>query len=214
MAPNKAASRLHGRDLRPVDSLVLLPDNPRHGDIGALVASLARFGQQKPIVVNADGVILAGNHTYQAAVELGWESIWVVESELEGREQSGFALADNRLSDLATYDHQVLLDQLKTLDDLTGTGYDENDMDELLAQVLHEYKETAFPSVGPDGTARYPSFGDQLPQFLAQGGTRSVVLLYEMDDYRQVVARLKELATRWNLDTNSEVLIRLLAEVE
>lgn len=202
------------RDLRPVESLVLLPDNPRHGDIGALVESLARFGQQKPIVINEDGLILAGNHTYQAAVELGWETVWVTQSELEGREQTGFALADNRLSDLATYDHDVLLGQLKTLDDLAGTGYNEDDMDELLAQALHEYKEGSFPSVGPDGTARYPSFADQLPQWQAQGGTRSVVLLYEIEEYRHVVARMKELATRWNLDTNSEVMIRLLAEVE
>lgn len=201
MAPNKTDVR----DLRPVESLVLLPDNPRHGDIGALVESLARFGQQKPIVVNADGVILAGNHTYQAAVELGWESIWVVESQLEGREQSGFALADNRLSDLATYDHEILLDQLKMLDDLTGTGYDADDMDELLAKALHDHHT---------GLAPKPSFPEQRMDWEAQGGTRSVVLLYEIEEYRQVVARLKELGQRWDLDTNSAVMLRLLAEVE
>jgi hypothetical protein len=191
------------RDLRPVADLVLLPDNPRHGDIGALVESLARFGQQKPIVVNSEGVILAGNHTYQAAVALGWEAVWVTESELEGREQSGFALADNRLSDLATYDHEVLLGQLKTLDDLTGTGYDTDDMDELLAKALHDHHT---------GLAPKPSFPEQLMNWEAQGGTRSVVLLYEIEDYRRVVARLKELATAWGLETNSEVVKRLVED--
>ena len=118
-------------ELRPIGDVLVLPDNPRHGDIGAISQSLARFGQQKPIVVNLDGIILAGNHTYQAAKALGWQEIWVVESKLEGKEQSGFALADNRLSDLATYDHDVLLAQLQELGDLEETGYDLEDMDDL-----------------------------------------------------------------------------------
>lgn len=119
------------RDLRPVSSLILLPDNPRHGDIGAISQSLERFGQQKPIVVNSDGVILAGNHTFQAAKALGWEEIWVTESELVGADQPGFALADNRLSDLATYDHDALLRYLEEQPDLEGTGYDLDDMEEV-----------------------------------------------------------------------------------
>jgi hypothetical protein len=119
------------RDMRPLNALILLPDNPRHGDIGAISQSLERFGQQKPIVINSDGVILAGNHTFQAAKALGWEEIWVAESELEGADQPGFALADNRLSDLATYDHDVLIRLLKDQPDLMGTGYDEDDLQRL-----------------------------------------------------------------------------------
>jgi ParB-like chromosome segregation protein Spo0J len=202
VAPNKQAEV---RDLRPLADLVLLPDNPRHGDIGALTESLARFGQQKPIVVNSAGVILAGNHTAQAAMELGWELIWVEESELQGPEQNAFALADNRLSDLATYDHQILLEQLKQLDSLDGTGYDADDMDELLAKALHEHDT----GLAPDLT-----FPEKLMNWEAQGGTRSVVLLYEIEEYRQVVARLKELGQRWDLETNSQVMLRLLEEVE
>lgn len=129
------------RDMRPVETLILLPDNPRHGDIGAISQSLERFGQQKPIVVNSDGVILAGNHTFQAAKALGWGEIWVTESELEGADQPGFALADNRLSDLATYDHDALLRYLEGQEDLTGTGYDLDDMEEVREQIKYEQSD-------------------------------------------------------------------------
>lgn len=132
------------RDMRPVDSLILLPDNPRHGDIGAISQSLERFGQQKPIVINRDGVILAGNHTFQAAKALGWDEIWVAESELEGADQPGFALADNRLSDLATYDHDALLRYLEEQPDLTGTGYSLEDMEEVREQIAFEQTEADF----------------------------------------------------------------------
>lgn len=130
------------RDMRPVDSLILLPDNPRHGDIGAISQSLERFGQQKPIVINRDGMILAGNHTFQAAKALGWEEIWVAESELEGADQPGFALADNRLSDLATYDHDALLRYLEDQPNLDGTGYSTEDMEEIRADLAQRLQFT------------------------------------------------------------------------
>lgn len=42
-----------------IDTVRQLPGNPRRGDVDAVAASLQRFGQRKPIVVDADGVIRA-----------------------------------------------------------------------------------------------------------------------------------------------------------
>lgn len=122
--------------LRPIGDVILLPGNPRRGDVSKIAESLARFGQLKPIVVDSDGVILAGNHTYQAARQLGWSEIAAVTaSELEGAERTAFALADNRLSDLATYDDDALVAMIREVDeatgDLSGVGYDMDDLAEL-----------------------------------------------------------------------------------
>ncbi len=59
----KGEDRPPANEMRAVVELHPLPGNPRHGDIGAISQSLERFGQQKPIVVNTDGIILAGNQT-------------------------------------------------------------------------------------------------------------------------------------------------------
>ena len=59
-----------------ISALTLDPCNARrHGaqNIEAVKSSLRRFGQQKPIVVDEDGVIVAGNGTVAAARELGWD---------------------------------------------------------------------------------------------------------------------------------------------
>lgn len=122
--------------LRPIGDVILLPGNPRRGDVSKIAESLARFGQLKPIVVDSDGVILAGNHTYQAARQLGWSEIAAVTaSELEGAERTAFALADNRLSDLATYDDDALVAMIREVDeatgDLSGVGYDLDFVEEL-----------------------------------------------------------------------------------
>lgn len=105
------------------------PRNPRRGDITRIKASLAANGQYRPIVVNRrDMTILAGNHTHQAAVELGWTTIAAVFVDVPEDEAVRILLADNRTAELATYDNSRLLDALDTVGDLTGTGFDESDL--------------------------------------------------------------------------------------
>ena len=55
----------------PVNELVNDPNNARTHDernLDAIRASLERFGQQKPIVINADNTVVAGNGTLAAAM--------------------------------------------------------------------------------------------------------------------------------------------------
>lgn len=141
VAPDLEAS------LRPIGDLVLLPGNPRRGDVEAVAESLRRFGQRKPIVVNEDDIIIAGNHTYQAAVLLGWTEMAVVDiSDLTPTEQAAYALADNKLSDLAHYDPVALRDAVDAvhLQDavlLEAAGFTDKDLREnilLGASPAHE----------------------------------------------------------------------------
>lgn len=120
--------------LAPVESLQIYPGNARQGDIGMLTESLAVNGQYRPIVVNRPtGQILVGNHTYAAAVALGWPEIAVTYIDVDEAEARRIVLIDNRTSDLATYDDSRLLDLLTSLSaDLKGTGYTPDDLDELL----------------------------------------------------------------------------------
>ncbi|HEY8868153.1 MAG TPA: ParB N-terminal domain-containing protein [Candidatus Limnocylindrales bacterium] len=60
----------------PIESIKLHPRNPRIGDVEAVANSLRRFGQQKPLVVQASTLFcVAGNHLLRAAQSLGWTEI-------------------------------------------------------------------------------------------------------------------------------------------
>lgn len=87
-----------------INSLVPLENNPRKGDIDAIVASYREFGQLKPIVVrpNDDGTstVIAGNHQLEAAKRLGWTHIAAVRFEADDARAMAFALADNRTNEL------------------------------------------------------------------------------------------------------------------
>ena len=127
------------RLLTPVADLKLAESNPRQGDVGAIVVSLERNGQFRPILANRrDSQILAGNHTYRAALELGWTEVAVVWVDASPEEATRILLADNRTNDLASYDEPLLTEVLARVvedegpDGLLGTGFEPEDLDALL----------------------------------------------------------------------------------
>lgn len=123
----------------PIDRLQTLEGNPRRGDVSAVKASYQRFGQRKPIVARRDGTVIAGNHQLLAARELGWTEIAVVWVDDDDITAKAFALADNRVGDLGTYDNFDLADMLQAVaidpELLPSTGYTQADIDDLLAQL-------------------------------------------------------------------------------
>jgi len=120
----------------PLDSLVQDPANVRRHstkNVEAIKGSLARFGQQKPVVVDANGVVIAGNGTVAAARELGWTTVRIVRSDLKGSDRTAYAIADNRSGELAEWDDAALAEQLSALaiedaDLLAATGFDEAEL--------------------------------------------------------------------------------------
>ena len=125
--------------LVPITSVRQLPDNYRNGDIEALMESITVNGFYGAVLVNYEGVILAGNHRYQALLGLGADSIPVLYAD--GDHQAGLriAVADNRLSDMARNDPALLLDFLEQLreseEGLLGTGYVQDDLEQLLLSI-------------------------------------------------------------------------------
>lgn len=124
---------------RPIESLSLLPGNPRRGDVDAVARSYARFGQRKPIVARRDGTVIAGNHQLLAARKLGWSEIAVVVVDDDDLTASAYALADNRTADLGSYDNEALATLLADVavdtDLMLATGYTEADLDELIGST-------------------------------------------------------------------------------
>ena len=129
-----------------VSALSLDPSNVRkHSRINldAIKASLRKFGQQKPIVVDAKGIVLAGNGTLTAAQELGWTKIEITRTELTGSAATAFAIADNRSAELAEWDEDGLAKVLESLkvedsDLLAATGYDAAEVDKMIGAEVTE----------------------------------------------------------------------------
>ena len=130
----------------PIATLSQDPANARKHDdknLESIKASLRRFGQQKPIVVDSSNVVRAGNGTLAAATALGWESINVVQTDLQGSEATAYAIADNRTAELAEWDESVLAASLSSLADVDETWlsdlqFSEKELAELVASTQEQ----------------------------------------------------------------------------
>jgi len=127
-------------ELRPLDAVRPYANNPRQNDdaVEAVAESIRRFGFRQPIVVDADGVIVAGHTRFRAAQRLGLATVPVhVATDLSPDEVRAYRLADNKTAELASWDDALLSIELDALRgagiDWTLLGFDEEELAKLLA---------------------------------------------------------------------------------
>lgn len=109
-----------------IDTLIFDSNNARKHttkNLQAIAGSLDSFGQRKPIVIDHNNLIVAGNGTVEAARSLGWKTVEAVRVPDDWTEDEikAFALADNRTADLADWNEDILAKQLI---DLIEVGFD------------------------------------------------------------------------------------------
>jgi hypothetical protein len=196
------------------DSLKYDPANARqHSDrnIDTIQKSLTQFGQRKPIVVWKDTVI-AGNGTLRAAISLGWTDVEItrVPDDWSKDQITAYAVADNRTSDLASWDEEVLLEILAELGDnamIEASGFTDDEIDDLRAFV-----EESMPDVThPLNVTSLPGIGE-LAERYANKTTRQLVSDYPNHVFVWVVERLGTLRLERDLDSNSQAIVYLLEQ--
>lgn len=109
-------------DIKPYEK------NPRkNNDAVKYVAnSIRQFGFKVPIVVDKDGVIVAGHTRYKAAKELGYETVPViVADDLTEEQVKAFRIVDNKTQELSSWDFSKLMGELKGIDafDMSLVGF-------------------------------------------------------------------------------------------
>lgn len=181
-------------------------------NLRAIADSLVRFGQQKPIVALEDGTVIAGNGTFAAAKTLGWTEILVAYTSLTAQEARAFAIADNRTSELAAWDDEILrsqLDEISQFDSslLNAAGYAEEELRAMLERAPISVAELGSVE---GGVSELPSgFSRTLEQW-DQSQVRSLIFAYPASQYGLVVEALASIAEEQSLETNADVLVYLL----
>lgn len=149
----------------PLDTLTPFPGNPRVGNRDLIKRSLETHGQYRPLVVQqGTDYILAGNNTFYAAQDLGWDSIAVHRLDVDDERAKKIVAVDNRANDVATYDDRLLAEFLADLPDLDGTGYDPGDLDALISSIEPPDLDDLADQVGaPKSDDGWPSISIRVP---------------------------------------------------
>jgi len=123
-----------------ISDLIPYANNARtHSDeqIAQIASSIKEFGFINPVIVDADGGIIAGHGRIMAAKKLGIDKVPVVlAGHLSAAQKRAYILADNRMALNAGWDDELLaieLSELSDLDfDLSLTGFDDDEIAALL----------------------------------------------------------------------------------
>jgi ParB-like chromosome segregation protein Spo0J len=141
---------------RSIDSIRPYPGNPRLNDdaVDAVAESIRRFGFRQPIVVDAEGVVVAGHTRLKAAQKLGLETVPVhVAADLSAEQVRAYRLADNATAEHAEWDYELLPIELEAI---AAGGFDPESLGfdpDALARILDPAKGD---ETGPDpGEDRY-----------------------------------------------------------
>lgn len=111
-------------EVRKLGDIKPYENNPRIIDdaVEDVVESIKQCSYIAPIVIDEDGVILAGHTRYQALKKLGYkECNVIVVSGLSEEQKKKYRLYDNKTGELASWDQKLLSEELSDVD---FQGYD------------------------------------------------------------------------------------------
>lgn len=189
-----------------IASLMLDPANVRTHDsknLESIKASLARFGQQKPIVVNSKGIIVAGNGTMMAAKMLNWSSVEIVRTDLEGAEAIAYAIADNRTAELAGWDEAALAQQLAALQ------IDDEELANIAGFTDAEIEAMMMVGTKIENSENGKSVVESSEKY-AESVIKQIVLVFDAKEYKSVIESFESYAEKNGLSDNTSVVIHLL----
>lgn len=115
------------KDLKPYEN------NPRFNDeaVQYVANSIKEFGFKVPMVIDKDNVIVAGHTRYKAALELGLKEVpCIVADDLTDEQIKAFRLADNKVSEQASWNYDLLDEELQNIFNINMSDFDFLKLDE------------------------------------------------------------------------------------
>ena len=123
-------------EYRNVEDINPYEKNPRKNDeaVNDVAESIRQFGFKVPIIVDKDGIIIAGHTRLKAAKKLGMTEVPVIlADDLTEEQAKAFRLADNKVAEGAEWDIDFLKDELTELEDMF-TGFSDDELAELFEE--------------------------------------------------------------------------------
>lgn len=122
-----------------IDDVIPYINNPRNNEdaVEKVAASIKEYGFRNPVIIDKDNVIIAGHTRYNAAKRLKLDTIPIIRAnDLTSAQIKGLRIADNKTSEYATWNNELLTLELESLQelnfDLELTGFNMAEIDEMM----------------------------------------------------------------------------------
>ncbi len=117
---------------KKINEIVPYENNPRKNDksVDYVACSIREFGFKVPIVIDGNGVIVAGHTRYKAAVKLKMDAVpCIVADDLTEEQIKAFRLADNKVGEQSVWDMDLLSAELDGICELDMQDFGFSDME-------------------------------------------------------------------------------------
>jgi DNA modification methylase len=134
-----------------IDKLIPYINNPRDNKnaVDKVAASIKEFGFKNPIIVDKENVIIAGHTRLLASRKLDLKEVPIIRVEdLTDKQIKAFRIADNKTSEFAEWDMELLAIEMEGLDDIF-TGFDDAEFDDIMG-IDKEVEEDDFDEEPPE----------------------------------------------------------------
>ena len=180
------------------------PNNPRiikdekFEKLKKSIQDFPKMMELRPMVINADNIVLGGNMRLKALKELGYKEVpaeWVKRAEdLTEDEQRQFIIKDN--VGFGEHDWGML-----------ATEWDADELSEWGLEVIAF--ETLQENISNEKDNEHLSQPEHLERWL-NSSIKQMKLSFEEDVFEKVVIWFEKLQKKNNLETNSDVIIKLM----
>ena len=114
---------------KKINEIIPYKNNPRKNDdaVEDVANSIKEFGFKVPIVIDKNNEIVAGHTRYKASKKLGLEEVpCIIADDLSEEQIKAFRLADNKVSEKAEWDIDILNEELGNFEtiDMSDFGFD------------------------------------------------------------------------------------------
>jgi len=194
-----------------INSITPYDKNPRKNNdaVGPVANSIKEFGFNQPIVVDNDGVIVVGHTRHKAAKQLEMETVPVLylPADMEENKIKAYRIADNRVSEFAEWDDEMLIEELKALqaDDynVDMSGFSEDFILTNSEQEQEKYtKKIDTPIYTPKGIE--PELEDLFDESKTQSLLQDIELSVVPDDIKNFLKLAAHRHTQFNYSRIAE----------
>ena len=189
-----------------INSIKPYKNNPREIPIESVkkvADSIKEFGNNQPIVVDNDNVIVVGHTRWKALKQLGRTKAYIVKKDFTENEAMAYRIMDNRSGEESKWEKELLKSEINILKDkdfnldLTGLTFDE----------IENFTDTQ-----PIFEATNDIIGDvNTDDILAPISTVKMVQLFFNDETEQKFrAMIKELQPEYNKDNITDTVFAVV----
>lgn len=110
-------------EYKSINEVIPYEKNARKNDkaVDQVMKSIQEYGFRNPIIIDENNIIIAGHTRHKAGKRMGMTFVPVIQvTDLTEEQKKGYRIADNRTSEFAEWDIDILKMELEGLDKFTG----------------------------------------------------------------------------------------------